>query len=83
MVPELRDAGPKRFAARVGLGFSAALLVLTNTGHRGATLAIAGILLFCAILESVLGFCVGCRVWSAWYAIRDGVPAVRWGRRAR
>lgn len=70
-LPQLRDAGPKRFAARVGLGFSAVLLVLTNSGPRGATLAVAAILLLCAVLESVVGFCVGCRAWSAWYAIRD------------
>jgi hypothetical protein len=71
--PELRDAGPKRFAARIGLGFSLVLLILTNSGFRGTTLAVAAILLVCAILESLLGFCLGCQVWTAWYAIRDRV----------
>jgi hypothetical protein len=71
VAPEPRDAGPKRFAARIGLGFSAVLLILTNSGPRGATLAVAAILLLCAVLESLLGFCVGCRVWGAWYAVQD------------
>jgi len=73
VAPEPRDAGPKRFAARIGLGFSAVLLVLTTSGPRGATLAVAAILLVCALLESLLGFCVGCQVWTAWYAVRDRV----------
>jgi hypothetical protein len=76
VAPELRDAGPKRFAARIGLGFSAVLLVLTNSGPRSATLAVAAILLVCALLESLLGLCVGCQVWNAWYAIRDRISTL-------
>lgn len=71
VAPELRDAGPKRFAARIGLGFSAVPPVLINSGLPGAATAVASVLLACASLESLLGLCVGCRAWSAWHAVRD------------
>jgi hypothetical protein len=69
--PSFRDAGPKRFAARIGLGFALALLVLTGLVPTVVVLVVAGILILCAALESIVGFCVGCQVWTAWYAIRD------------
>jgi len=60
---ELEDAAPPRFAAAVGLAFTAVALV----GYlSGATLlgAIAtGFALAAAFLNAVFGFCLGCEVY--------------------
>ena len=65
------DAGPKRFAARLGLLFSlviSALLLTGTAAHLGACSATAcgltALLALFAGLEAFLGYCVGCRVYS-------------------
>lgn len=78
LVPLLGDpskpvAGPpKRFAQAVGLVFSATALVLYFAiGATNAAYGVLGILIFFALLESVLGFCMGCFVFG--YLMRWGV----------
>ena len=65
------DAGPKRFAARLGLVFSLVISVLLFTGSAtglGAcsttACGLTAMLALFAGLEAFLGFCVGCRVYS-------------------
>jgi hypothetical protein len=61
--PEWVSAKPKRFAWTIGLALSFSMVIITNSGVRG-TLPRA-ICLLCITfmwLESVLGFCVGCRI---------------------
>lgn len=77
IAPRPVDAGAKRFAARVGLVFSVSLLVLTYFDLPLATQVVAGALAFCAALESLLGFCVGCQMWTLWYAWRDRISGGR------
>jgi len=67
----LVDAGPKRFAARIGLGFSLALLILVPVGLRAVALSLGGVFLVCAALESFVGFCAGCWVWGLWWRLRS------------
>jgi hypothetical protein len=57
------DKAPKIFAARVGFlfAFTAAILAFINPT---ASLIVALILLFFALLESVFAFCVGCIVYT-------------------
>ena len=69
--PRLVDAGPKRFAARVGLLFTFTLTVLALLGLSSAVRIVGAVLLLCALLESLAGFCVGCQLWSAWYAVQE------------
>lgn len=69
--PRLVDAGPKRFAARVGLVFTLALSVLALLGLSSTVQIVGAVLLACALLESLAGFCVGCQLWSAWYALQE------------
>lgn len=69
--PRVVDAGPKRFAARIGLGFSAALLLLVPAQSESATRAVAGLLAICAFLEASVGFCLGCAIYGLWYDLRD------------
>lgn len=80
--PRLVDAGPKRFAARIGLGFAVALLGLSVFGAQGAYVAVSVVLGICGLLESVLGFCVGCWVYTGWYTLARSV-SVRWAASSR
>lgn len=57
------DKAPKIFAARVGLLFSLMILLLAPL-HFIAALAVAAVLLTCALLEALFEFCVGCVVYT-------------------
>lgn len=71
--PRLVDAGPKRFAARIGLVFTVALTALSASSQGVAVEVVGAILLVCALLESLLGLCLGCQLWTAWYRITDSL----------
>jgi Domain of unknown function (DUF4395) len=62
---KLVDRAPKRFAAGVGLVFSLAILVAGYFHQPLIVYSLSGVLLFFAFLESFLGFCAGCYVYSA------------------
>ncbi len=53
---------PKRFAARIGLGFSLAIFVVHVAGFN--TFILTGVLICFAALESFAGFCAGCYVFD-------------------
>jgi hypothetical protein len=60
------DQAPKRFAARMGLTFTSVILVLHFLAF-GSTVILLGLALCVfAFLESVLGICVGCHIYSYW-----------------
>jgi hypothetical protein len=65
--PKMINAGPKIFAARIGLVFSAAVVVLTITGFTEAALIIASVLGLFSLLEAALGFCVACKIYPFIY----------------
>ena len=58
------DQAPKLFAAKIGLAFSVTILATILTGNLTATLYITAVLIFFAFLESALGFCAGCYVYT-------------------
>jgi hypothetical protein len=61
--PEWVSAKPKRFAWALALGLSFAMMVITNSGIRGALPRT--ICLICLTLmwtEAVLGVCLGCKL---------------------
>ena len=63
--PEWVSAKPKRFAWTLGLAMSSSMVVLTNIGVRG--MVPRTICLTCLSLmwmESVLGLCLGCKVYA-------------------
>lgn len=63
---------PKQFAQAVGLGFSVAALALYYVFELGhAAYAVLGTLTVFALLESVVGFCMGCYVFG--YLMRWGL----------
>lgn len=57
-------AAPKKFAAGVGFVFALSISVFQYLQMPYAAYSIGAILLICAFLEGVLGFCVGCVVYT-------------------
>lgn len=58
------DRAPKRFAARMGLTFTVVILVLHLLQFQNTVIVLSLALCLFAFLESVLGICVGCYVYS-------------------
>lgn len=58
------DQAPKIFAAKIGAFVSVLLLISAVANVPTLTIIISYILIFCAFLESILGFCVGCYVYT-------------------
>lgn len=58
------DQAPKRFAAKIGLGFVIAIAALQLLEYTTAAKALAAVLLFFALLESVFGICAGCYAYT-------------------
>jgi hypothetical protein len=57
------DAGPKQFAAKLGLFFVISALILYLLGFPLVSSSIIGILTICAFFEAWLGLCVGCVIY--------------------
>lgn len=58
------NAAPKQFAAVIGAGFSALILISFLLGYQTIGLILLGILITCAGLEGFLGYCVGCTFYQ-------------------
>ncbi len=67
--PLLINAGPKLFAARVGLIFSLLVLIAELLNWSTAALIITGVFGLCALLEAVAGFCVACKLYPLIYRL--------------
>ncbi len=63
----LINAGPKIFAARIGLVFSAVILFATATGMHFTALAFAAVLAVFSFMEAAFGICVACKIYSFVY----------------
>ncbi|HLP95371.1 MAG TPA: DUF4395 domain-containing protein [Saprospiraceae bacterium] len=61
---KLTDAAPKKFAAGIGLIFALSISLALTLNWEVIATGLSGILVVCAFLESALGFCVGCVVYS-------------------
>ena len=61
---KLIDAGGKKFAAKIGFLFSAALTLSALFHWQFTLIGLGGILVLFAVLESALAYCVGCKVYS-------------------
>jgi tellurite resistance protein TehA-like permease len=60
---ELEDAAPPRFAQAVGLVFAAVALVGFLAGATTVGLVATGLALVAALLNAVLGLCLGCELY--------------------
>ncbi|MGV8093605.1 MAG: DUF4395 domain-containing protein [Mangrovibacterium sp.] len=64
-------AAPKKFAAALGFVFSLAVLILLYAKLVTGAYIVGGILILCAILESVFRMCLGCYVYN-WVIVPIG-----------
>lgn len=63
--PDWVSARPKRFAWSMGVVLSFAMVIITNSGIRGALPAtLCSICLVLMWMESALGFCAGCELYA-------------------
>jgi hypothetical protein len=60
---ELEDAAPPRFAQAVGLAFALVALVGFLAGATTVGLVATGLALVAALLNAVLGLCLGCELY--------------------
>jgi hypothetical protein len=58
------DQAPKLFAAQLGFAFSGLLLIFSVFSVSEAGYSIAATLVLFAFLESAIGFCAGCHVYT-------------------
>lgn len=72
--PQLINAGPKLFAARVGLLFSVLVVVTALPGWNTVALVITLVFGICAFLEAAFGFCVACKLYPFVYKLTYQKP---------
>lgn len=61
------NAGPKIFAARIGIVFALAAVVLGVAGLSVASNVVLIVFGACAFLEAAFGFCVACQIYPFVY----------------
>lgn len=61
---KLIDAGGKKFASKVGFILSSILTVAAFLQNPIIVYALGGILVLFATLESILAYCVGCKIYT-------------------
>ncbi|MEY2476843.1 MAG: hypothetical protein QOG87_2158 [Actinomycetota bacterium] len=72
LAPRPVPGPPKRFAQGIGAAFSVTAAVLAlGLGERGPAYAVLGMLAAAATLESVFGYCLGCKAFAL--LMRTGV----------
>ena len=65
----LINAGPKIFAARVGLVFSAVILLASATEMHLTALAFTAVLAVFSFMEAAFGICVACKIYPFVYRL--------------
>ena len=70
VAPKLCDESPKRFALYMGLVISMVLVLLFVVGFTSVAMVIATILFVCALLETLLDFCIGCKIYYGLQLLR-------------
>jgi len=67
--PELINAGPKIFAARIGVVFNIGIIISVLVGLNNLSFVFTGVFGVCAVLESVFGYCVACQIYPFVYKL--------------
>jgi hypothetical protein len=67
---------PKRFAQGIGAVVTVTAVVLLALGDIGATQALLGLMVVAAGLESLAGYCIGCKLFAALMRVGVVSPAV-------
>jgi len=66
---KLIDAGGKKFASKVGFILSSILTIASVLQFPVILYSLGGILILFAALESVLAYCVGCKLYSLFFRL--------------
>jgi len=61
--PQLSDEAPKRFALYLGLSIIGFFTLLLIFGFHKLSIIMISILIFCASLEALFDYCVGCKIY--------------------
>jgi hypothetical protein len=67
--PKMINAGPKIFAARIGLFFNVAILLSVLAGLNALSFVLVAIFGICAFLEAAFSFCIACEVYPLVYRL--------------
>jgi hypothetical protein len=62
--PKLVPGPPKRFAQAIGALVTISATVALAAGHPGGTEALLGMMIGAAGLESIFGYCIGCKIFA-------------------
>lgn len=68
--PVFINAGPKIFAARVGLALTIITAILAYTGFYSIAVIVGAILIVFSFLEAAFGFCVACKLYPYLYHLQ-------------
>ena len=73
------NAGPKRFAAKIGTLFASVVTLALLRHQSSIALGVGSLFLSCALLEATLGVCVGCWMYTLlpWRTDRRDVIVAR------
>lgn len=66
---KMENAGPKLFAARIGLLFSIGIVGGLLSGGTGLALTFTAVLAIFSLLEGALGFCMACVIYPYFYRL--------------
>ncbi len=66
---QLVNAGPKLFAARIGILFSTSIVISELIGTTDFSFLLAFVFSICALLEFAFGFCVACKIYPYFYKL--------------
>lgn len=58
------DYAPKKFAAGVGVAIVLCAILFKYSGFESVYIAFIAVVSFCALLESLFAYCVGCKVYE-------------------
>ena len=62
--PQIVDAAPKIFAARIGLGMTLAAIAAFIARQPELSRGILAVMALCAFMEGAFGYCVGCKFYG-------------------
>jgi hypothetical protein len=63
--PKMSDEAPKRFAIYLGVVSSFVLVAGSIAGLNFMVTMASSVIVFCALLEGLFDFCVGCKIYYA------------------
>ncbi len=74
--PEMVNAGPKMFAAKIGFACCYLMAIFYVVGLGMPAIVIGCIMITCASLEAFLGYCVGCKM----HTLTQMIPTLKLSR---